>query len=273
MSHTLLIVEGAHDTAFLGHLLRNRGYRRAKTKSEVPEFWQKLIPSKYPVDDKENLDRVIRFPEVYIKNNGDNTVGICPAGSDSKLIPELGSIIEHLSAKRFFGIGVFADVDYKESPTKRFDGFCGEVSKLNDAAASEGNTDGFPLAIPMAPGVVLPGPPKFGIFLFPDNCSPGLLEDVLLAGAKSAIPDIHQVAESAIAEIDKALAPGHKAAKELRGASGRQKACAGVIATVLKPGKSLAVAIQDKSQFWLPPASLTAPPVSQVDAFLNQLLP
>lgn len=119
---------------------------------------------------------------------------------------------------------------------------------------------------------MLPGTPKIGVFVFPDNSKQGLLESLLLTGAETVIPEIHGVAVRAVDEIDGALAQGHPCAKELRKASGREKACAGVIANVLKPGKSLAVAIQDKFNSWFTTESLKMGPVCAIDAFLGQLL-
>ena len=178
MAHAVLVVEGAHDASFFGQLIRARGYKRAGTLSDVPEFWMPLIPRRYPTDPAGRLDRVIQFPEIHVSNDGD-TLGIIVAGGEERLIEGLRTPLEQLGPSSFAGIGMALDTDQLSSCAARFDMLVSRFSQLNADASAEG-TPGFPLELPREPGVAVAGPPKLGVYLFPDNMRQGTLETVLL---------------------------------------------------------------------------------------------
>ena len=185
MTHALLIVEGAHDASFFGHLARMRGYRAVRTMSEMPEFWRPLIPTRYPVDDAGNLDRVIPFPEVHT-DPGSNTLGVIVAGGDSRLVEGLRIPLERLGTGSFTGIGIALDTDLAYSARERFDSIVAKLVALNRDAVGEG-VPGFPLPLPTSPGPVKRGSREIGIHQFPDNVRQGSLETVLLELRPSVI--------------------------------------------------------------------------------------
>ena len=173
MAHTVLVVEGAHDASFFGQLIRARGYKRAGTLSDVPEFWMPLIPRRYPTDPAGRLDRVIQFPEIHVSNDGD-TLGIIVAGGEERLIEGLRTPLEQLGPS-FAGIGMALDTDQYD-PHVRLGSTCSSQDLVNsNADASAEGTPGFPLELPREPGVAVAGPPKLGVYLFPDNMRQGTL--------------------------------------------------------------------------------------------------
>ena len=269
MASSLLVVEGAHDASFFGHLLAAKGYRQARYLHEVPEHWKPLIPVRYPVARDEYLDRVIRFPDIHVAQTG-HDCGIIVAGGDTRAINGLRTALEQLGPERFRGIGIVIDVDHDHDVNRRFDQFVDQLAQLNKEAQADG-TPGFPLPLPTAPGELTPGTPALGIYLFPDNQRQGALETVLLECAALE----HAVLEAETARLVGELAQRAKAhpasLKALAGVSGRAKAQAGMIANVLQPGDSLAVAVQKGG--WFGATALTMPGVALADGFLDSLLP
>jgi len=98
MPYFLLVVEGPHDAAFFGQLLRQRGLQKLRLRHEVDPYWEKLIPAKFPTDEAGRLDHVIKYPDIYESqaNPEKKSVAIAVAGGDSKLISEFQSALEIL---------------------------------------------------------------------------------------------------------------------------------------------------------------------------------
>src|SRR5208283_2158909 len=100
MTHSLLVVEGAHDASFFGHLARARGYSQVRVLSGMPDFWLPMIPRRYPLEPGENLDRVIRFPDVHVGPDN-NTLGIIVAGGKDRIPSSLRIPLERLGTDSF----------------------------------------------------------------------------------------------------------------------------------------------------------------------------
>lgn len=268
MPHTLLVVEGAHDAAFFGHLLHDRGYRSAQILGKVPAFWQPLIPRRYPVDPEGRLDRIMMYPNIHVGPEG-STVGVAVAGGEKKIVSTLRTPLEQLGIGNFHGIGVVVDAD-RELPTpERFQRVLQSLDGLNHDATAEG-VPGFPIPWPKTPGAVIPGPPRSGIYLFPDNANQGLLETVLLDCAAMNVPRFRRGADLLVKHLDRHTPAENPDLRSLRSASGADKAVAGIIATVLKPGASLAASL--RSDAWLRGEARNHPLVVAADSFLGDLL-
>lgn len=260
-----IIVEGAHDASFLGQLLKNRGFKAARTLSAVPEAWKILFPVKFPTVG-DNLDRVVRFPEIFIRE--DLVVGITTSGSDSQLISSLRSVLDALGSAFLSGAAVFVDVD-THTATDRFAEMRSLIEKLNSAAAAAGEP-GYPIPVPDAPGVMCAGSPAVGIFLFPDNAAEGALEDILFACAQENHEAVSEAASKFISGIDGSCPVGQQDLTKLRSGMGRKKAVIGAIANVLKPGVSVASSLAQTS--WLHEPGIKHPLVAKTDDFLEDLL-
>lgn len=104
----------------------------------------------------------------------------------------------------------------------------------------------------------------------PDNQGQGTLEDLLLDAAASAYPKLLEAARHYVADAgtDPALQQGDL--EEFRKPAGPKKATAAAMASLLKPGKSIQVSIQDNR--WLEPASLKLPRINTLQKFLEDLL-
>lgn len=179
MQNFVIVVEGAHDASFLGHLLKTRGFQVERKLSSVPELWRPLFPVTFPADG-EILERIMHFPEIYTLN--EDTVGIITSGSDSKIISTLRDTLDVLGISAVAGIAVFADIDAHDA-TQRFASIRRQIEKMNTAADREGQP-GYPVPVPQQAGIFTAEKPPVGVFLFPDNNTQGALEDILVACAE-----------------------------------------------------------------------------------------
>ncbi|HWZ44579.1 MAG TPA: hypothetical protein VNW97_13975 [Candidatus Saccharimonadales bacterium] len=64
MAYFLLVVEGVHDAAFFGLLLKQRQFSKVAFLSGIDAYWQKLIPTKFPANPQGRLDHVVSFPDI-----------------------------------------------------------------------------------------------------------------------------------------------------------------------------------------------------------------
>ena len=266
MTHTIIAVEGAHDSSFFGFLLKRRGYTEVRALSQLPAFWKELVPTRFPAEG-EFLSRVMNFPSVYVHPNG-NAVGLIVADGETKLIGALRTALERVGVDQFSGVGVAVDADRQLPIADRWRAITARLETLNREALQEG-VPGFPLAVPAASGAVAAGPPRMGIYLFPDNASPGILETLLLSCAASDLPAIHAASSDMVDGLLRDHSGDEKLAK-LRAVSGREKSVAGAIANILAPGASLAVALG--SGQWLGAISATHPAIQSADQFLGALI-
>jgi hypothetical protein len=260
-----IVVEGAHDASFLGQLLKARGFRASSKLSLVPMEWRSLFPKSFPMDG-ESLERVMRFPEVFI--NGDISVGITTAGSDSRLISTLRSVIDAIGSSALSGVAVFIDID-KHDANSRFLAIQKQITSMNNAAQEEGQP-GYPVIVPSAPGVMEKGSPSLGIFLFPDNKTCGALEDILVECARTSHPDITKASIDLIEHFESDRSIDADGLKNLCSGMGKGKAIIGTIANILKPGSSVASSLAQTK--WLSDASLKHHMVSGTDKFVESLL-
>lgn len=260
-----IVVEGAHDASFLGQLLKARGFKAANKLSFVPVEWRSLFPKNFPMDG-ENLERVMRFPEVFTKD--DVSIGITTAGSDSRLISTLRAVVDAVGSDTVTGIAVFVDID-KHGAANRFASMQEQIVAMNSAASKEGQP-GYPIIVPTAPGVMEKGSPALGVYLFPDNTQNGALEDILIECARVNHPEITTEALALIKKIDATCKDDQRDLKNLRSGMGFGKATVGTIANVLKPGSSVASSLSQTS--WLTDAAMENAFVGKADSFLGSLL-
>jgi hypothetical protein len=271
MAHHVLVVEGAHDAAFFGRLLASRGFATAANLTEVPEFWTDAIPTKYPVRRDLTLERVINFPEIHQRPDGEDTFGVVVANGDGGLLEALRATLDVRDATEFATVSVVLDTDWQETEADRFATFIDMTQAWNEAGVKDGRP-GFPLAFPAGPGQINPGSPSVGVYLFPGNGAQGALEDILLSCAEHHYPFLHHQAQALLDATHAAYPPGGGVDpfKRSRKVSGSAKARCGIIANALRPGSSLAVSIRDAG--WLPLNENAVPVVTSAANFLDCLL-
>lgn len=260
-----IVVEGSHDASFLGQLLKARDFIGLNKLSQVPAEWRPLFPKQFP-HDGENLDRIMRFPELFVRD--DVTVGITTAGSDSKLVSTLRSVLDAIGSDQITGVALFIDIDDHDA-SERFQSVCKRLTALNEAAAAEGQP-GYPIAVPTAAATMVAGLPAVGVYLFPDNASQGCLEDLLLECAHANHPHVAAASVQLVDNLDASCPADQPDLKKLRSGMGMKKAAVGAIANVLKPGASVAASLAQTK--WLSEGARTLALVQRTDAFLGELL-
>jgi len=123
--------------------------------------------------------------------------------------------------------------------------------------------------MPAAPGMVAQGSLRTGIYIFPDNRSPGTLETLLDECASTVYPGLRDAGRNLVDSVDRTqLTPDDL--QELTAPSGQVKAVMGCISSVLKPMRAIQNSIEDNR--WVSDETLTLTNVQSVENFLEQLL-
>lgn len=253
MKHAYFVVEGPHDLEVVGRMLGARGFRRRRDLAGLDPYWGRLVPRTFPIDG----DLLRRVPVPVFFDTADWSVAVHSAiGVDAIGKTVRASLLALGSA--LDGLGVVIDADYEMPPRARW-----EAMRATIPVADCGD----------APGIVGAGSPRAGIFVLPDNARAGTLEDVLLACAEKTYPKLLDSARLLVNGLD----PGdgevfrNKSDRsDFEKPSGRAKAIVGCVGSVLRPGKSIQVSIQDNR--WLRDAeALALPEVSALRSFVEAL--
>jgi hypothetical protein len=248
MEYFLSIVEGPHDAAFVGILLKELGYDKIDRLDGVDPYWRVLIPTVFPAGPR--LEHVVRYPDMYIiRGDRPRSFAVSVACGDSRLLSELRASLEILDASTLSGVLIVADAD-DFAADRRFDQLLEGLVALNrshQAGGPEGGVAGvagFPLTLPAIRGEVAGGSPRVGIFVLPNNEDPGTLDAVLLECAMTSLPEFVQPSMEAVAAVDAAIGPEDARLKSLRKPSGRSKAAAAIIGNLLYPGSPMSTCIE-----------------------------
>lgn len=243
--HSYLIVEGAHDCAAIGRLLRISGFRRVDKISNLSELCGQFVPKSYPFKPDE-LARFSPVPTFYQKD--DKHVLIKVAQGDSEIARALYTDLKVLHVKfldsiRFVGILIDAD---RCSAAKRKEEIKQKIIDYVDTmpVVIAGNNMRIWNRFDML----------FDFFAFPDDQNPGTLEDVLISGAEENYPDLLMLAEDYIKKVPLSYQDKWKN-------SGKKKALTGVISNVLKPGAPNQASIEDCD--WFTEESISKIPTHQ----------
>jgi hypothetical protein len=254
-----LAVEGPHDLAFVGRLLKLHGLARVKMFPDLDAFWRPLVPTKFPHQD----DLLKRVPVPTFFKSPTHCIAVHPVEGDSgfaKGIKDSLDVLYSETAPSLTGLGVLLDADSRDTPAARHTAL---VRELGDT------TFPMPLVFPGAPGVVSGNPTRCGVFVLPDNQAQGTLEALLLECARSAYPTLEAGAQRYLAEVSgaKELTAGDR--REVSKPAGRDKAIVACVAAVLRPGKAVQVSIQDNR--WIEPPIDRVPRLVTIHDFLVSL--
>lgn len=248
----LLAVEGQHDAAFIGRFLKERhDLPLCRSRPEVDPFWEPTIPTSFP--HKDDLKRPVPVPSFY--QNTSCSVAILDAEGETNLKDEVCDTLDILSGP-VDAVGVFVDAD-GVSPQGRFDRFVAGFKEQRGLRFGQG------------PGSVGNGAPRCGVFVFPDNRTPGTLEELLLACAESSYPGLLEAARRYIAAVEPTMFVGREV-REFNRPSGRAKSTVATLAAVLKPGKSIQASLTDNR--WITADTLALPRIAAVAEFVGALL-
>lgn len=255
MKYGYLVVEGPHDIEFVGRLLKTHNLKRIFKLEELDSYWvpSPLIPREYPPDGND-LRKRVPVPAFFQSN--DISIAVDSAIGDSQLVKTLKVTLATTDVgEDATGIGIIADADYgKDAVQKRWNSLLKQLRGT--------------LELPDTPGDVLKKQPNTGIFILPDNVNEGTLETILLKCAGISYPDLYEGAEKFINNVDtKALKSKDK--QDFKKRSGKDKAIAGCIGNVLRPGKAIQVSIEDNR--WVSKETLGITEIAAMNQFLKEL--
>lgn len=233
MRFAYFVVEGPHDLAVIGRLLRERGFENVRSFEMLNKYWGRLVPRAFPYGG--DLLRRVPVPTFYQRQ--DSSVAIRTAqGSTPNVLKRIIDAdliaLDPVPA----GIGVVVDADHDMAVDARWK----KIAEHLEFDLGDG------------PGSVGSGSPRAGIYILPDNTSQGTLEDLLLECAEQAYPTLLEHALDWVRRIDpqdRTIFVNAEERKDFNAPAGRYKAIVSSIASILRPGKAIQVSIQDNR--WL----------------------
>lgn len=247
-----LVTEGPQDIEFLIRILQSYNVKRVRELSSLDRFWEPLIPKTFPVDD----DLMKRVPVPTFLQNAELSIALHSAIGLTRLANTVEESLALVAGSEVFGIGFVLDADDRETPQERF-------TKLVRQLISLG------LSLPSIPGEVARGTPRCGIFILPNNSIAGTLENLLLECAQVNYPDLLKLANTYVSSIDVGQLTQDDL-RELRKPAGNYKAVVSSISSILRPGKTLQVSIQDNR--WLDPQTIQLDSISLVKKFIDEII-
>ncbi|MEG4941624.1 DUF3226 domain-containing protein [Microcoleus sp. F4-D5] len=253
MKYAIIGVEGPHDQAFVGKVLKLLGFKDFRDElkgldSQLDPFWRKFIPV-YPK--KGNLYKRLDMPSILF--NDILSVAIY-AGEGSNLVTNLDDILFANSEYQtnLAAFGIVADCD-KSTPDRIVEPYAKKFRSY------------FP-NFPDRPGVVNTSSPRTGVYVLPDNASPGVLDTLLCECGQIAYPAYMEKASSYLNEFSESDR------KFLKWKNfDREKALVATVVSVLKPGKTNTTSIADNN--WVSEQTKQpVPGLANFITFLSQLL-
>jgi hypothetical protein len=246
--YALIGVEGPHDLAFVGKVLKLLKFTEFDGKeSNLDPFWGKFKPI-YPKKGG-NLYERLDMPSIFFTDT--LSVAIY-AGGGSNLAPRLLAILANHPPyqKEIVVFGIIADAD-NNLPNN----IAQEYSQKFQAY--------FP-RFPTVGGNVDAGYPRTGIYVLPDNAQQGVLENILCICGEYAYPLHIEKAASYLAEFDTEHTRKWKPFDD-------KKALIATVVSVLKPGKTNTISIKDND--WISQTTLSnVPALENFVCFIKQLL-
>lgn len=254
MRYIYLVTEGPHDVELMGRLLKPHAFQRVGHIKKLDPFWHPLVPRDFP----HNGELLRRVPVPVFFARGDCSVAVHVADGISQLAGRVAGALAILPSNRSLdGVGIFLDSDEGTDLGARH----GTLR-----ARLQGS-----ISLPDHPGIVSTATPRAGVFILPDNVSPGTLEDLLVECAEHAYPSLIQAARVLVDSAENhAPELRQEDLAELRKPAGRKKATIASIAAVLKPGKAIQTSIQDNR--WLEGPTLDLPRIVALRGFLGELM-
>ena len=250
-----IAVEGPQDVEFIGRLLKHGDFTWVKMKVEVDAAFTPLTELRFPVGD----DLTRRMPVPHFYQTATHAVAVHASQGESNLAK---NTIESLDLVRrpVESVGFVMDDDSNPNPASR-------LEELNKQLGRQAKPAQFTLPAVLA--VVQPGPPRTGVYVLPDNESPGTLEDLLLdcAGINYLYPAV--AASNFVRKVDRSTLCTEER-KNLQKGSNEKKAHVGAIVSLLRPGKTTQVSIHNNR--WLDGDAVNSPRIDAFRVFLSDLL-
>lgn len=253
MRRIYFVAEGPHDVEALGRLLSTLGANRVKSIDELDAFWGRLVPRIFP--HKGDLLRRVPVPVFFQAETFSvavhSAIGISEISKVTRA--SLANLDEPPAA-----VGVVVDADDRSA-----------LLVWNEILAEMHEFD-----FGQAPGQTGISEPRAGVFILPNNEDPGTLETLLLKCGEKVYPKLISGARAWIEPLDpqdNEIFVNAKERKYLSKPAGKYKAVVAAVASVLRPGRSVQVSIQDNR--WLSdPEALSTPEVEAFQAFVSGLI-
>lgn len=257
MNYALIGIEGYHDQAFIGKILKLFQFQDFRTatgfkgqEEKLDPFWRSLRPN-YPKQDG-NLYTRLNMPSILFNDNLSIALYV---GEGSKLLTNLDDILaaeprykRKLSA---FGVVIDSDKNKPEDLVKKFANLQQYFSSFPDQA-----------------GVISQDAPKTGIYILPDNQNQGVLDSILCHCGNKIYPKYMERSRNYINQFT----DQERQQKPLKWKPfDQQKATIATVASILKPGKTNTASISDND--WICKETMqTVPELRQFVDFLRELL-
>ena len=257
----LILVEGAHDLAFITTVLKKKQkLNEIKQGLELQyfpnehRFWENLFPKQI-----KKFHELVRFPSII--HNTSNTLSICvkQMGGKSNLENEAMQDIFKVNSEfktEISSLGIILDADDADI-NRTFENIKKTLENIFDSKS-----------VPQKLGTVPREKLRIGVYIFPDNNSQGTLEDALLS-CVTADHVFSKLRGESEKFIDDALK--NKEYKNYVKDFEINKAKVAAMVSVLKPGKTNTVSISDND--WFDAETIDkSEPVKNFYRFLLELL-
>ncbi|MDP8237634.1 MAG: hypothetical protein P9X24_00965 [Candidatus Hatepunaea meridiana] len=231
-NYALFGVEGPHDQAFISRILRKLlGFKSFKGNFNGLEdkIWEYFIPN---YDKSANLYKRLNMPSILY--NDDISVALwCDEGINGLKInlPLKLNYWDDSYREALTAFGLFIDAD-EANPVD----IVTDYSQIYQSL--------FP-NFPSTPGEVDTNVIKTGIYVFPDNSNKGILETILIDCGKKKFPQSIEFAEEFLNNVNSTKELTKPDLKEFGKPFGCDKAIVASMASILKPGKTNTVSIND----------------------------
>jgi hypothetical protein len=253
MRRIYFVTEGPHDVEALGRLLSTLGANRVRNIGQLDACWERLVPRIFPHEG----DLLRRIPVPVFFQAEAFSVAVHSAIGISEIAKVTRASLANLDAPPT-AVGVVVDADDR-SALVVWNNILAEMSEFDFGGA---------------PGLHGDSEPRAGVFVLPNNEDKGTLETILLKCGDKVYPELIAGARAWIEPLDprdNAVFVTANERKYLAKPAGKVKAVVAAVASVLRPGRSVQVSIQDNR--WLSdPEAMSIPEVAAFQAFVSSLI-
>jgi hypothetical protein len=247
MRRIFFVTEGPHDVEVIGRLLSTLDARRIQYFSELDSFWGRMVPRTFPHED--DLHRRVPVPVFFQAETFSVAVKSAVGISEIPKVTRASlAALDDLPA----ALGIVVDADARNA-LDVWEGITKEMKEFNF-----GN----------GPGQLGCDAPKSGVFVLPNNKDAGTLETILLKCGEQVYPRLIEGARAWICPLDpedRTIFVNKAEGKAFAKPSGKDKAVVAAVASVLRPGKSVQVSIQDNR--WI--SNSERPTIAEVSELQN----
>ncbi len=252
MRYGYLVVEGPHDVAFIGRVLRLSGLGKVQYLRNLDKYWRPIIPTSFPHRD----DLLKRVPIPSFFQSATHSVALHSVGGVARLVPSIEETLTVLEKDpQLSALGLFADAD-TSNPQDRFLQLKTELARMG-------------LNISDTPGTISIAGVRTGVFIFPDNRNPGTLDNLLDECAAKVYSSLRDEAVRFRSAVDRSSL-SEEDLQEVNKTSGETKVVLGCVANFLRPTGAIQNSIEDNN--WLSQPTIALVKIETLFQFVKDLL-